>query len=224
MARGWWSAWSRAEWVEFGWLLVALFVVVPVVLVGLGSVPWRPGWFSGNKVSTAILWATGMAILAYTIEAQRMRREMVRQNDIAIQPVVVANVDKRDGPYIENLANRDQLQLRNIGRGVALCVQIPDFVLPEEATRYVGTFARTDYIQAGHEVTVMITAKREIWDGKKTIVHEEAPGRVLSQLDPNDSPEEYALVVSYQDISGAKYESVTRMGKGGIRWEGARKV
>lgn len=74
-----WSIWSPAEWKAFAILAGVLFVIVPV-LAGIG-LPWvgRLGWFSEASAGTGVLWATGIVILFYTVETQRMRAEMARQ-------------------------------------------------------------------------------------------------------------------------------------------------
>lgn len=64
-------------------------------------------------------------VLIYTVETQGLRIEMIRQNEIAVQPVIVAAAKKGESENIEFL-------LKNIGRGPALFVKVDDALLTRE--------------------------------------------------------------------------------------------
>ncbi len=93
------------------------FAVVIIVL--------RFGFRLGNGDS--IYLATGLAVLLYTVETSRMRREMVRQreemarqNEIAIQPLLIVTIAKVELGVSATPGYGFGLVLRNIGRGPAL--------------------------------------------------------------------------------------------------------
>ncbi len=203
---GWerWSIWSKAEWKTFAILTGVLFVIAPV-LAGLG-LPWADclRWFSETSAGAGVLWATGIVILLYTIETQRMRREMVRQNEITIQPVLMVRLEEREvPPYVI---------LHNIGRGPAMHVQISEVVLGEEAERRVSIqFPRVDYILAGVEQNVWPDHFRE---GPRGV---ERYNDALAFLNPRTATARYDLTLSYEDVGGQRHQSVVWMGQGGVR-------
>jgi len=65
---------------------------------------------------TAVLLITGAFICWYTIETSRLRRAMVRQNEISLRPVVV--------PLFEEAPGRHVLKLHNVGTACALNVRV----------------------------------------------------------------------------------------------------
>ena len=60
---------------------------------------------------TIVFSLTAALVCWYTIETFRLRREMVRQNEIALRPVVVPEFDRSPDGLI--------CKLRNIGAGAA---------------------------------------------------------------------------------------------------------
>lgn len=192
--------WSKALWMRFA-IAVLLILIVPPLLT----------WALGFKVNNVLLWVTGLILLVYTLETQEMRRQMVLQNEIAIQPLVLSDigyrpVERGDPPYAL------QVILRNIGRGPALFVQLRDIEAGEErGVRYVARFTKVDYIEAGGERVTAITL-HAVREG------EERPKVDFAEhLDPRYANHTYEVTTVYEDINGQRRESVVRMGKGGIR-------
>jgi len=72
---------------------------------------------------------TGVAIVCYTVETFCLRRETVRQNEIAVRPFVVANIEYRKISSFPAPIIGPQLVMKNIGRGLALFIQIDDMIL-----------------------------------------------------------------------------------------------
>lgn len=99
-----------------------LIVASTGILIGAPIITLWIGW----NVQTAIYWATGLVVLHYTYETYRMREELVRQNQLAVQPLVLATVKRVNVAH-----DRADLRvvLRNIGRGPALFVCVDDFNL-----------------------------------------------------------------------------------------------
>jgi len=138
-----------------------------------------------------------------------MRLEMVRQNEIAIQPLVIATIEEREVQR-RTIGTENVLVLRNIGRGAALFVEIKDVEFAElEGQRYVMKFDTIDYIEPGGDRR----AQPNIFRG-----HEQtASAAYVSHLDPRYAIQSLTLNIVYEDINGQRRESAVKMGKGGIR-------
>lgn len=204
--------WSKALLIRFG-IVAAFVVVVPLVLKLL----------FGLDALVGITAVTALILLAYTIETQALRLEVVRQNEIAIQPVLIATTERRD--------NRPRVVLRNIGEGTALFVQPKDVTFPGEGEVVVtACFGRVDYIMPGDDAVVLTGLKFEGPEGEVFGFDREDLQRPPRQgpyhlgddpfayhLDPENSRRTYEVIIVYEDISGGKRESVMQMGRGGIR-------
>ena len=131
--------WSKTLWIRFG-IVAAAVVFVPLSLK----------YLFGLALLIGITGVTALIVLAYTIETQALRLEVVRQNEIAIQPLLVAGVVRRDG--------RPRMVLRNVGKGTALFVRPKDVVFPgvpgggDNIVR--ATFEGVDYIGPDGEAIV----------------------------------------------------------------------
>jgi hypothetical protein len=182
-------------------LAAIVFVVAPLVA-------WVAGWSVGN----AVVFGTGVVVLLYTYETHQMRWQLVRQNEIAVQPLVLAGVEPRDLGF----SRSDwRVILRNIGKGPALFIRAQDFCQidlgnGESCLRLIPV----DYIAPSGEavlpVRLIVTE-----NGKETIKAED--WNFVANLHPEFASETYEIVVQYEDIEGRKHWSKTQMGKGGIR-------
>ena len=180
----------------------ALLVLIPGLAWGLGL-----------NLGNAILWATGVVLLAYTIETQGMRREIIRQNEIAVQPLLIAGVEERPAEPGSIARYKWQIVLRNIGRGPALRIQLREIELhPDEGMgRFVAKFETVDFLEAGKDAVVKATARLEGEGGEGII------GDLIASLNPRSANETYDVTIAYEDVGGQKWECVVRLGKGGIR-------
>lgn len=198
-----WPGWSMHEWKQLAGAAVLAFVIVPAV-----------AWFAGLNIGNAILWATGIVLLAYTIETQAMRLEMVRQNEIAIEPVVIAIIEERSAATVPAPTFRQELILQNIGRGPALFLRVQDLTLTDPAgdrVRFVARFAPVSYLEPQHEVVVRVAECRAI-DVDIPSTHLNP----LPSLEQSTALEDYDVVIQYQDTNGGARETVMRMGKTGV--------
>ena len=199
----------ESHWREFGFAGLPLLAFVLLIL-GL-----RFG-FSWN-LSDAIYLATGLVVIFYTIETWKMRCQMVRQNEIAIQPLLITGIEK-----VITEENSDhsyyQVVLRNIGKGPALFVQVKDIeIVTKQGMRLMAKFDPVDHVEAGkdartHAKLVEVGTGRELfgrWD-------------FGPNLDPRWANETYDVSISYEDVISEKHLSIVRMGKDGIRllWHG----
>lgn len=195
-----WFGWSRTIWLRLIFFTLLLLVIPPTL-----------GRALGFNVNNVLIWVTGLILLIYTIETQEMRRQMVLQNEIAIQPLVIASIELRsveDGP-----GGKRKLVLRNIGRGPALFIQVKDIEVADAGgVRFVRKLATVDCIEAGKDSVAEVSLVAEAEGEEDT----ELIGGIAS-LDPRHAEKSYDVTISYEDAYGQKRESVVRMGKGGIR-------
>jgi len=183
--------------------VAAVFLVAPLVakIVGL-------------TVGDGVLWGTGVVILLYTYETYQMRRELVRQNEIAIQPLVLATVETRQ--LTLNTYGR-QVVLRNIGRGPALHVHVDDFQhIPDGEGEWLLRIPPADCIEPGGEAVrgVIQVARRK---GEEVYRGADRDRGFVGVLDPDSANKTYEIIVRYEDIAHRKYWAKVQMGKGGIR-------
>ena len=110
--------------------------VVGGSLVLFGALPYAmEKWICSEcKYQDGILLGTGVAIVWYTVETFGLRRETVRQNGIAVRPLVVTNIEYRQISSFPAPIVGPQVVMKNIGKGLALFVQIDDTTLVELAT------------------------------------------------------------------------------------------
>ncbi|MGH7773976.1 MAG: hypothetical protein ACREQA_17270, partial [Candidatus Binatia bacterium] len=159
----------------------------------------------------AVLWSTGLVVLWYTVETHGLRLEMVRQNEMAIQPLVVATIEEKWEQRTAPTA-RDCVVLKNIGRGTALYIQPAEIEFEKvSGGRFVARFERIDYLEPGKDAVSEVNWRGEFQEGASE------PIDFVSNLKPYLATRTYDVRISYEDINGQKRESIVRMGKGGIR-------
>lgn len=194
--------WSRWQWVLFLFFL-SFFILVLAC-----------GVYKGMSLTDWILWLTGVILLVYTVETNGLRHEMVRQNELTIQPVVVATIEERSSITVQE-PTQPQIILRNVGRGTALFVKIQDLTLTDplpDRVRFVASFAPISYLEPQQEKVVEIAECKAIGA--------ELPGEYfdpVKSLFPRYAVEDYAVVIEYQDTNGADRHTHMQIGKGGIR-------
>lgn len=195
-----WMGLSWAQWAKPFLIGVSAFVVIPLVAKWLGY-----------SAGTAILWATGVVILLYTIETHEMRLEMVRANKMAVQPLLVTSIEKAE------LAEGVSMVVKNIGKGPALRVQIEDIEHqigePIDGTRYriLTRFFTVDCLEAG--ATEMVIPRFGLEDRTGF----QAKDYWIAALNPHTARENFTITVTYEDMSGRTHKSEMQMGKDGTR-------
>ncbi|OFW14562.1 MAG: hypothetical protein A3H27_15910 [Acidobacteria bacterium RIFCSPLOWO2_02_FULL_59_13] len=190
--------WSCRQWCLFLCVLAA-FVLAPLV-------------FEAKNVNDALLWLTGVVVLFYTIETHGLRLEMVRQNEMAVQPLLIATVEHRTVQRIAPTST-NSVVLKNIGRGPALYVRVAEIDMgPAGSGRFIAKFDPVDYIEPTGEIFPNAN-----WYGDFGSGDVSRPMDFTSNLDPRFANETYEVRISYEDISGTQYQSKMQMGKAGIR-------
>jgi hypothetical protein len=184
------------------------------VFLGAPLVAWIAGWNVGN----AVVFGTGVVVLLYTYETYQMRWQLVRQNEIAIHPLVLATVKfgKIDGG-----TEAWRVVLRNIGRGPALFVRVDDFGGQENEQNKTVRLSRippVDCIEPGKDKELPVEVVME----EEGIIEVLRNGgyrgwNFVAKLNPGSATETYVITVRYEDIDRRKYWAKIQMGKGGIR-------
>ncbi|MDZ7412963.1 MAG: hypothetical protein ONB15_05435 [candidate division KSB1 bacterium] len=188
------------SWTTKRWLYLAILLPIFVIAPGLAY------YLDSKNLANIIYWLTGLVVLLYTIETQGMRQEMVRQNEIVIQPLVIAVIGGPEGCR--------QLILRNIGRGPALSIHVEDVTLTDAAgdnVPFIMKVQTMDYLEPQTErapITELVSACSAI------------PGSyfdAIPSLDPGTAVDSCKLTIKYDDIDGQLRYSLMQMGKDGIR-------
>ena len=182
--------WSDRQAVVFFFFLW-LFLLMPVLL-------------ETSALNDALLWLTGIIILLYTVETHGLRVEMVRQNEIAVQPLVTLGIERTQAEGSREFS--DVLVFRNIGRGPALFVQAEDIQFGEEE-RFTVKLDAIDVIEAGKKTTAGVNLDM---GGERSL-------SFIEHLDPRYAHRTYNITIAYEDINCQPYGSVVQMGKNGIR-------
>jgi len=197
--------WTEKQWVRFVSAVLgatALFFLL---------------WNLWNSRADAIYAITGLVLIWYTVETWAIRWQMVRQNEMAIRPLVLATVESR--PTKHDLW-APRVVLRNIGRGPALFVRMDEFATQEirqEGTRVLSRIPPVDCIEVGKDrdlpVEVVVEADgKELWTDSGT-------NRLnyVAMLNPETARETYHIKVRYEDTYRRMYWAEVQMGKAGIR-------
>ena len=119
---------------------------------------------------------------------------MIRQNEIAVQPVIVAAAKKGESETVEFF-------LKNIGRGPALFVKVDGSLLTRElGENWLVTHTNAiDYIEPGCEITAAALGKRDRQGFSPIKKKGERP---------------FHMTIQYEDINGTKIETVLQVGIG----------
>jgi len=168
-------------------------VAVATVLIGMVF------WWSKDAATLIVYWLTAIIVLVYTYETHGMRREMVRQNDISIQPLLITSIVPRT--IAGEVTQGVELNVLNIGRGPALFVRIDPIEITPGGGHSID-FEVVDYVEAGKSVVAKATFADRV--------------SFLSSLKPK-SNRTYRVTLHYEDINRRERFSVMQMGKDGIR-------
>jgi len=150
-------------------------------------------------IQTAVLAATAALVWWYTRETALLRKEMVRQNRLALRPIVVPefSVDNSQAPPTL------QLTLSNVGHGCASNIRLLPLSVPDEYLKQMNFppaqvhFSETAYLAGGGKAEVSF---RLISEGKAL------PHSVFREFFfPLYPGPEVNLVVSFSDVEGGRY-------------------
>jgi hypothetical protein len=197
----WLRQWSSSLAVMLGLLGLLVLVVVALLYV--------LGFHAYHVVSDLVLLATGLIILAYTLETWALHQQMVQQYALDVRPLIVVTGPDHSGEY---------LQIRNIGRSPALSIRLDPLVVPLGTEGHPRmTFAAQSYLEPQTAVTIIHT------EAFAPVGAHAGPGPTLEGRNPDlvrqlfrtGVQEHCDLHIHYQDVTGQSYETVMRLGKDG---------
>ncbi len=150
-----------------------------------------------------ILSLTFLALVWYSWETRRMVNQIVKQNKLQLSPFLVV--------YFRGDGAAKKFRIRNLGRGVALNIQIKKVVLSQRERIYIiFNLPGTNALKSEEER-----------DLKFDILHREEriSAKMLPNLDPEFANRDYNLKTEYEDINGDKYITILKTGKSGVKVE-----
>ena len=144
-------------------------------------------------VQTIVLIITAGSVCWYTWETAKLRREMVRQNEIALRPVLVPEFGR----------SAQELVLRNIGVGAALNVRIKPleiFRSSEFGGELVIEFRFTPVAYLASAQTSQIGFERYV-DGQRN----PGPDAAFRNFLPGHGQSERLMAILFDDAEGGNY-------------------
>src|SRR5262245_3175624 len=175
-------------------LIISLGVVVATVLIAVVYRCWGT-----NEATLLATWVAAIIVLVYTVETHGMKREMIRQNDISIQPLLITSIVP---PDLQR--SRETLAVRNIGRGPALFIRVDEIkILIESSTEPV--------VVAFDVVDLLEASKSTVLEAKYAGIRDFA-----ANLNPKYARDTYRVTLRYEDINKRERYSVMQMGKDGL--------
>ena len=177
-----------------------IYTIIIVIFLLLLAIIWKCS--DENRmywINNAILFATAIIVLWYTVETSEMKRAIVKQNLLQTRPILILELDK---PHV---------LLRNEGSGPALNGSVDKFkvrLLKKDRLHEVMSdyeFNSIDFIPMGKS-SELIMKRKDIESGKKGALSE---SDVFFQLG-------YTVYITllYEDIEGSKYKSYIEVQSG----------
>jgi hypothetical protein len=160
-----------------------------------------PFTLEAGALNNALLWVTAVLILLYVVETHGVRMEIVRQNELAIQPLLIASIEPM---AVQSNELKNAVVLRNIGHGPAFQVSIKEASNVRRSALRSIAHEPIDLIEAGKTIPVELSFNS---------ITERNEFALL--LDPGTPQQYYTIEISYKDIAMREYVSLMRMGKVG---------
>src|SRR5215475_5629109 len=108
--------WLR-QWASPLAMILGLLGLLVLVLV---AILYGVGLHASHVVSDLVVWATGLIILAYTLETWALHQQLVRQYELDVRSLLIVTSPDDTG---------DNLQVRNIGRSPSLSIRLDPLVV-----------------------------------------------------------------------------------------------
>lgn len=180
-----------------------------------GVVPFSLVFYAGFKYSDGIILGTGIAIVWYSVETMYLRRETVRQNEIAVRPLVIVKVEGRQLGLLPTPDFGPQLVARNVGNGLAILIRLRDMELVDPAgdkVRFTARFDTLSHLERSQESPVRVQECVPV-DARVKQEHLDA----VTCLDPQYAVASYTMRIEYEDILGCTHWTEIKMGKDGVQ-------
>lgn len=145
---------------------------------------------------TAVLLATAILICFYTRETSGLKKEMVRQNEISLRPVIV--------PILDIRGTELSFKLENIGVGAAFNVTVEPLIdvrpLDSHELRMEFRFANLSYLASGQSRDVRF---ERFVNGKRN----PGPDAAFRNFLPVYGHETKAVNIVFDDVEGGRHRS-----------------
>jgi hypothetical protein len=159
------------------------------------------------SIQAGLVAGTVAGLVWYSIETRGMRNEMVRQNEMAVWPMLISAI--LESPGVDEASHR--LVIRNVGKGPALFVKIDNVIAVPEG-RFNVEFDSISVIPAGEEE---LARARVYIDG---VLAMNRLDTFVAALNPRYGQDTHLITVRYQDLAGSTNRwTLMQMGKEGIR-------
>jgi hypothetical protein len=160
-------------------------------------------WVSFGTLFTLLV--TLFVVAWYAWETKKLKEETIRQTQLSQRPLVVMEWIDNPGNYV----------VKNIGNGVALGIIVEDIDLIEEPS--LGYEFRTIDLLSPNESRKLLVKQIE---GDRP----EAQLFVMAALSPLSATRDFTYSISYSDIDNNIYQSMGKLGKGGILFEESKRI
>lgn len=170
-------------------------------------------WIFGirmEEITGWVLLGTMVVIILYTIETDRMRKEMIRQTELSIKPLIAVHSESRFAEEIGT--NLIKLFIKNVGYGVAKNVQIDKLEVKEvtdkgEDITIVFAFPTISAIIVGEKLEI----------NKMAMPRGEFPPHPLQYMGYHFRAQAHILNITYEDLIEREHLSKVQCSKEGCR-------
>lgn len=164
---------------------------------------------------TVVFAATAILIYFYTRETSGLKREMIRQNEINLRPVIVPIFEKRGAELF--------FKLENIGVGVAFNVKVEPLIhaFPfgeaGQELRFEFRFASLSYLASKQSRDVRV---ERFVNGERNL----GPDPAFRNFLPAYGQEARTITIVFDDVEGGRYRGGVRVSAPETRLGGERLV
>jgi len=201
-------------------------VIVAVTMLGL----WLPHYFINVSPQTLILTFTLFAILWYTWETRRMQLAVVRQTDeliynrrLSILPKLSVGFTRQNVIFPPHIV--ECLELRNIGNGAAVNIEVDDVHIKYEENAVARfRFDRFVFLEPNKEnsATQKFAHLRIFIDNEALapedptefatwVIPSEFINNPISFLKEHGEKDRITLAMRFQDVDGLRYKQCVTM-------------
>lgn len=202
------------------WRIIWIIIIV-CGLVFLASLTLKNNTNKYAIIQTVVLTLTLIVVAWYTVETHRMQIALIRQTNLSVLPLFIAHVCETI-VYVRDSSGReipvDQVELENIGNGVALNVQV-DPICVDFETPMLRTSYSTPHIAFENIVIIPPNTKIHLphvsWGDETRELEIHARLDLVRKLSPRWAEKDYEMKIRFRDMLGNKYVQIIHVGKNG---------
>jgi len=172
-------------------------------------------------IQTFVLTLTLISVTWYAVLTLRMQRAIVRQTNLSVLPIFILRIGDVQSEIRGSKRMLDELELENIGNGVALNVHIDDvdvdvgYQAPTLGIKEPNiTFDTAVSIGKNERIVIRHTS----WLDRSRAEDKNCTNFLdfIRHLTPLRASKDYEIKVRFMDIMGNKYVQIVHVGKSGI--------